>query len=45
MTKKNKNEVKIIEPQVLGNEIDRDEILSILSEAILTQSKKVKGIG
>ena len=42
MTKKNKNEVKIKEPQVLGNEIDRDEILSILSEAILTQSKKVK---
>ena len=42
MTKKNKNEVKIIEPQVLGNEIDRDEILSILSEAILTQKKKKK---
>ena len=44
MTKKtkNKNEIEVIKPEVLSNEINRDEILSILSEAILTQSKKVK---
>lgn len=38
----NKNEIRVVNPQVLSNEINRDEILSILSEAILIQSKKVK---
>ena len=41
MTKK-KQSKELITPQVLNNEISRDEILSILSEAIITQSKKVK---
>lgn len=42
MTKDNKNDIDVVKPQVLSNEINRDEILSILSEAILNQSKKVK---